>query len=128
MKKYCLLFLLLVSPLTFAIGIGSLTTHSALGEKLLAEVPLLNAEHLSNKEILISIASIEEHQTLQVPFHYFSHSLRFTLVREDDAKAILLISSTQVVTEPYLQFLLKITTPEERLLKELSTLINMPQP
>lgn|SRR5690554_2975957 len=128
MKKYGLLFLLLLSPLAQAIGIGSLTAHSALGERLLAEVPLLNAEHLSNKDIIIRVASAKEHQTLQVPFSYFSHSLRFTLVRDDDGKAILIISSTQAVIEPYLNFLLKISTPEEQLLKELSLLINMPNP
>jgi len=61
MKKYGLLFLLLLSPLAQAIGIGSLTAHSALGERLLAEVPLLNAEHLSNKDIIIRVASAKEH-------------------------------------------------------------------
>lgn len=128
MKKYYWLFLLLLSPLTMAIGIGSVTVHSALGERLLAETPLLNAEHLSNEEILVRIATIKEHQTLEIPFSYFSNSLRFTLVRDDDAKAILIISSTQPVTEPYLRFLVNIRTPEERLLKELSLLINMPSP
>jgi len=46
-KKYCLVFLLLFSPFSLAIGIGTITMHSVLGEQLLTEVALINAAHLS---------------------------------------------------------------------------------
>lgn len=127
-KKYCLVFLLLFSPFSLAIGIGTITMHSVLGEQLLAEVALINAAHLSEQDILIQVASPDEHQARQIPYHHFSHHLKFTLLRNTNEQTIVLITSKQTLNEPYLHFLLQLSTPDKRLLKEITLLTALPTP
>lgn len=127
MKKMTLFVLLLLSPFTLALGLGNAVVHSAIGEKLLLEIPLLGSEELSKEEILIRIASPRDYQNLNVAYEAFHHSLRFTMVSSRQGSTTLVVTSTQPVTEPYLHFVLQLTTPDKTLLKDIALLLDTPQ-
>lgn len=127
MKKTGLLLLLLIlAPFSLALGVGSATLHSAIGEKLHLEMPLLGADNLTNEELLLGIAGSREYQAMNIVREPFHHALRFTIARDNSGNATLLITSTQPVSEPYLHFVLQVTTPGKTLIKDIAVLLDTP--
>lgn len=109
---------------TYALGLGQTVSYTVLGERLLAEIPILGIDELGNEEVLISIANPDEYKNLHTHYETFHRSLRFTLSREPMAQGKIIITSLQPITEPFLQFVLKITTPKETLLKPTTLLLD----
>lgn len=125
MKKTLLLLLIIFSPVSFALGLGQAKLHSALGEKLSVEIPLLGVENLSNEEILSSLASVADFQRLNIERHNIHNDLRFQLVRKARTSFIQ-ISSSKPVNEPYIQFVVQVSTPQKTLLRDVTLLLDTP--
>ena len=110
----------------FALGVGVPILHSAIGEKLLMEVPINGIATEDKDKLQISLATAEIHQSLQVEPQPIHQKLRFTTVQDDSGRLILLISSTQPVNEPFLNFVFHITTPAGEMVREVSVLLDTP--
>lgn len=122
--RYFSLLLLFLAPLSLAIGIGETEVQSKLGEKLRLEIQLHGTDGLNKSEILASIASNKEYQQLEVNKELFHSQFAFTLNQDDQGRYLLLVSSSQAISEPFVQFVLKISTPNETLLKKVTTLLD----
>lgn len=123
--RYLNLLLILISPLSFAIGIGEAKNQSSLGEKLNLEVPLHSTDGLSKSEIIASLASESEFMQLGVNKELFHNDFHFTLNQYSENQYLLLVTSSRAVNEPFVQFVLKISTPNETLLKTITTLLDV---
>lgn len=121
-----LLLLAFFSPLTLALGLGQVSLQSALGENLLIEIPLLGVEDISNEEIITTLASTQDYQKLNIERTSLHNELRFALNRTGK-NALLKITSQRVINEPYLQFVVQITTPQKTLLREVTVLFDTPK-
>ena len=126
MKQLLLCLLLLASNPLLAIGAGTITVHSHLGQPLMLEMPLRGLGDLTDEQISIAIADLADYRKLGVEFSHSHQQLRFALLRKNDSEPLLLITSSQPIIEPYLDFVLHIKTPDNQLLKTITVLLDTP--
>lgn len=116
--------LALGSAPALALQLGQIQVKSALDRPLVAEIPLHpdypgEADHL--KVTLASAAAFARaginRAALKVP-------LTFTVVTEADGQKAIRVTSTQPVREPYLDFLVEVTWPKGKMLREYVVLLN----
>ncbi len=109
-----------------ALGLGELTLHSYLNEPLKAEIDLLEVAEMSSDQIKIRLASREDFARAGVERQFFLTSLRFELEFNEDGTSRLLLTSTEKVREPFLDFLIEARWPHGRILREYTLLIDPP--
>ena len=121
MKRKCalLLFVLgLLGPgIAAALGLGELTLKSYLNEPLDAEVQLLEIGDLDPTQIKVRLATREDFSRAGVERAYFLTSLQFEVVADGSDGAKLLITSSDPVREPFLDFIVEARWPTGRLLR-----------
>jgi len=109
-----------------ALGLGEANVESALNQPLSAEIELVNVRDLEQNEILTNLANRKEFLRAGVDRAFFLSDLRFAVVEKADGKPVIKITSSKVVREPFLNFLVEVTWPSGRLLREYSLLIDPP--
>jgi len=116
----------LLAPVTAqSLGIGDIELHSALNQKLNAEVKL----HLSGEnpsDINVRLAPPEKFDQAGVPWSYFLSKIKFEPVVQPNGSVIVKISSKDALTEPFLNFLLEVSWPQGNLFREFTLLIDPP--
>ncbi|HEX7038140.1 MAG TPA: FimV/HubP family polar landmark protein [Pseudomonadales bacterium] len=110
----------------WALGLGDIRLESSLNEKLNAEIELLDARGLQPTEIIVSLASAEDFERVGVERFFFLTDLRFEVAYDERGVRSVRVTSTQPVTEPYLNFLVEVLWPSGRLLKEYTLLLDPP--
>jgi len=110
----------------FALGLGDITIHSALNQKLDAEIELLETRGMTESEIVAQLASSDDFKRVGIERFFFLTSLQFHVEMRDQGRAVLRVSSAQPMTEPYLNFLVQVIWPNGRLLKEYTVLLDPP--
>ncbi len=118
--------LLVGAPAGWPLGLGDIELESSLNEKLEAEIELLDAAGLQPTEVLVSLASAEDFERVGVERFFFLTDLRFEVTYDADGVGNIKVTSTQPVTEPYLNFLVEVLWPNGRLLKEYTLLLDPP--
>lgn len=107
-------------------GLGEITLDSALNEPLRAHIELLDTENLDESQIGVALASQSEFDVAGIDSNMLLGSLRFSVVKANDGDDRIEITSTQNITEPYLNFLLSVTWPNGRSLREYTLLLDLP--
>ena len=115
----------LYSGLAPALGLGEITLHSALSQPLDAEIELFDVGDLSDADMRVRLAPADVFSRSGVERLYFFNSLRFTpLLR--GGKSVIRVVSTQVVREPYLNFIVEVARPSGKLYREYTVLLDPP--
>ncbi len=110
----------------FALGLGDITIHSSLNQKLDAEINLLDTHGMSESDILAQLATAEDFKRVGVDRFFFLTGLQFHVQMGDQNHPVLHVTSAQPITEPYLDFLVQVIWPNGRLLKEYTVLLDPP--
>ena len=116
----------LSSGMAHALGLGEVTLQSSLNQPLVAEIELLEVRDLASNEVIPSLASPEEFIKAGVDRQYFLTDLKFTPVLKPNGKSVIRVTSSKVVREPYLNFLVEVLWPNGRLLREYTLLLDPP--
>ena len=129
-KSMPLLFLLLsimLAPLSHAASLGGLNLSSNLGEPLLAEVELLlePQESLSGLQAALASEQAYAKQGIRYQSHYLD--LKVELQQNPQGLAVLKLSSSLPINEPYLDVLLQLDWAAGRLQKQYIVLLDPPQ-
>ncbi len=101
--------MLFVPTLSSAVGLGSVRTYSHLNEKLSAEIPVLSVKRKG--KMSVSLAPNKEFARRDVRRTKAIDSLRFSLV-ERRGRVYIRVSSKEQIIKPYLNFILRLSTPE----------------
>ncbi|MEZ5597182.1 MAG: FimV/HubP family polar landmark protein [Pseudomonadales bacterium] len=109
----------------WALGLGEIELNSHLNQKLVAEIPLVDADGLGKDEIIVSLASNDDFDRAGVERFFYLSDLRFE-VMVDGRGTRIRASSARPVTEPYLNFIVEVLWPKGRLLKEFTVLLDPP--
>ena len=116
----------LASPVqTWALGLDELDVSSALNERFVGTIELLDAQGLQPSEIVVSMASREDFDRVGVERFFYLTNLKFN-VENENGTAVVKVSSTQPIAEPYLNFIVEVLWPRGRLLKEYTVLLDPP--
>jgi pilus assembly protein FimV len=126
-KLRVLISALLLSPAAaMALGLGEIRLNSALNEPLSAEIDLVAAttEELGSLEARLASGEVFARYGLDRPA--FLHSLEFAVGRGQDGRSVLLVRSRDAISEPFVSFLVDVSWPRGRLLREYTVLLDPP--
>ena len=127
MPVLLLLLSLMLAPLSHAASLGSLNLSSNLGEPLLAEVEVLlePQESLSGLQAALASEQAYARQGIRYQSHYLD--LKVELQQNPQGLALLKLSSSLPINEPYLDVLLQLDWAAGRLQKQYIVLLDPPQ-
>ncbi|MHC8305387.1 FimV/HubP family polar landmark protein [Pseudomonas sp. PB3P13] len=114
----------LSSGMAHALGLGELTLKSSVNQPLDAEIELLDVKDLTAAEVVPSLAYPEDFVRAGVDRQAFLNDLSFTPVLNPGGKSILRITSSKPLSEPMFKFLVQVTWPNGRLLRDYSVLLD----
>lgn len=117
---------LMSSNMTLALGVGDINLRSALNQPLDAEIELLQVKDLTSQEILPNLASPDEFGRAGIERDFFLNDLVFTPVIRPDGRAVIRVTSSKPVKEPFLNFLMEVRWPSGRVLREFTLLLDPP--
>ena len=83
--------------LASALGLGEIDVDSALNERFVAEIPLVNARSLDPSQIIVSLASASDFSRADVERPYFLNNLQFKVMRDERGRQVLQVSTPEVM-------------------------------
>ncbi len=110
----------------YALGMGDMTTHSALNEKFKADIQLISVKKGSLDTLKVSLAPADVFSRVGLERSFFLTRLKFEPMRLKNGKAIIRVTSQDPIREPFLDFFVKIDWPNGQLVREYTALLDPP--
>ncbi len=124
LKLSVLAALTLASSQVLALDLGQIQVKSALGRPLVAEIPL-HPDHPGEADHLqVSLAPASAFARAGISRADLKVPLTFQVVTRDDGQKVIRVTSSQPVREPYLDFLIQVTWPKGKMLREYTVLLD----
>ncbi|MEC7816393.1 MAG: FimV/HubP family polar landmark protein [Pseudomonadota bacterium] len=114
------------SGMANALGLGEIELQSWLNEPLDADISLRQSQGVDPGDVFVNVAPEEAYNRVGLERNSFLRNLRFEVVTGADGNLTINVSSREPVREPYLNFLLELTWPNGRLLREYAVLVDPP--
>ncbi len=126
-KLRVLISALLLSPaVALGLGLGEIRLNSALNEPFSAEIDLVAATPEELGTLEANLASNEVFSRYGLDRPAFLGSLEFTVGQGQDGRSVLLVRSREAISEPFVSFLIDVSWPRGRLLREYTVLLDPP--
>ncbi|MBB3046250.1 pilus assembly protein FimV [Litorivivens lipolytica] len=109
-----------------ALSMGDLRLNSALNQPLEARIVLRDTGNLSDDQITVKLASVEDFEKSGVDYSYLLSKLQFEVTVDGDGNGVVLIKSREPIVEPFLNFLVEARWPAGRMLREYTALLDLP--
>ncbi len=109
-----------------AAGLGKLSVSSALGQPLVAEIEVFAADKAEFDSLTVSLASDQAFREARVEFAPILSSLQFAVERKPDGRAVLVLSTSRPVNDPFLDFVIELNWNSGRLVREYTMLLDPP--
>ena len=116
---------LIQSPLTSALRLGEIVIESKVNEPFKASIELGSTKGITAKQILVQMASAEVFRNANIEKPYHLNDIAFKVVNGRNGK-VLHLSSSQKISEPYLNFILDTRWPNGRVMREYLALLDLP--
>jgi pilus assembly protein FimV len=118
---------LIAMPLmAHAAGLGKLSITSALGQPLAAEIELFTADKAELEGLSATLASDQAFRDAHVDFAPVLSTLHFTVEKKPNGTAVLKVTSSRPVTDPFIDMLVELNWPSGRLVREYTMLLDPP--
>ena len=124
--RVLVLAMLLAPQAAMALGLGDIRLGSALNEPLSAEIDLVAATPDELSALQAQLASRELFQRYGLERPAYLDTLEFQVGRGQDGRSVLLVRSRESISEPFVSFLVDVTWPRGRLLREYTVLLDPP--
>ncbi len=126
-KLVVILTMLLCSMATqlYALGLGAVTVESTLNQPLRVRIELLQLGDTRLQDVRVQMASTDDFQRLEIERVSFLSNVRFS-VESGPQGNVVILTTNQVVREPYLSFVLDTRWPSGRLLSKHTILLDLP--
>lgn len=109
-----------------ALGLGEIELQSYLNEPLDAEINLSRSEGVDPGDVFVNIAPESAYERVGISRNYFLTKLDFQVTTARDGSLVVNVSSREPLREPYLNFLVEVTWPNGRLMREYAVLVDPP--
>lgn len=129
-KSFCLIIVglfVLVPGQLWSLGLGDIEVSSALNQPLNAQINLISARPEELDEMRVELAPADVFDRVGVPRPYFLTQLKFKPVSVTGGGTAIRVTSKDPVKEPFLTFLVEVTWPKGRLLREYTVLLDPPE-
>ncbi len=118
---------LIAAPLlAHAAGLGKLSVTSALGQPLAAEIELFAADKAELDSLAANLASDQAFRDARVDYAPVLSSLRFAVEKKSNGKAVLKVTSSRPVNDPFIDMLVELNWASGRLVREYTMLLDPP--
>ena len=118
---------LIALPLmTHAAGLGNLSVSSTLGQPLVAEIELIADDKAELDSLAAVIASEQAFKDARIEFSPVLSTLRFAVVKKPNGKAVLKVTSSRPVNDPFIDMLIELNWASGRLVREYTVLLDPP--
>ena len=108
-----------------ALGLGEIESVSNLNQPFKAKIDLLSVGDTNVGSLKVKVASPSVFSRVGIDRPNFLNGLRFRSSMEN-GKPVILVSSSQPIKEPFINFLLEVSWPKGQLLKEYTVLLDPP--
>jgi pilus assembly protein FimV len=109
----------------YALGLGTVTVESYLNQPLRVRIEILDLGSTRLQDVTVQMASVDDFARFNIDRTGFLSNVRFR-VEETAGGNFVILSTNQVVREPYLSFILETRWPNGRLLSEHTILMDLP--
>ncbi len=116
----------LLSPTVFGLGLGTLTTKSALNEPFNARIEILGATAQDFDALQVKLADTAQFERAHVSRDAVLLGLKFEAVSSDTGPDFVRITTKDPVREPFLNFLLELNWANGRMIREYTVLLDPP--
>jgi pilus assembly protein FimV len=120
------LLFLTVSSDSFALGLGEIDMQSALNQPMQASIGLTSASGTDLSQVKVSIASADAHQRAGLSRSRVLGNFRFKVEQDSRGQPVIRVSSTEAIREPFIEFMLELTWPNGRLMRQYTVLVDPP--
>jgi len=110
-----------------AAGLGRLNVMSGLGEPLSAEIEVLSTTPDELSELTAAIASSEAYNLQGIERPPFHNAIKVEVKKKSNGLPVIKLSTSQPVTDPFLDMLVQVDWPTGRLLREFTLLLDPPE-
>lgn len=117
--------LLLVGSPSYSLGIGDMKLKSMLNQNLQAEISLLLSDGESGNDLTVDLADNAKFDEAGIPWTLFLSKIKFQIVTQN-AKTFIKLSSTEVLKDPFLDFLIEVKSTKGSIYREFTALIDPP--
>ena len=108
----------------WALQLGQIQVKSALNQPLVAAIPL-HPENLTELEgLTVELAPAADYARAGLQITPTDLTLRFSIVTDNNGQKLLLVTSSEPITDPYLDFLLQVNTRQGKQVREFVALLN----
>jgi pilus assembly protein FimV len=128
-RKTAVVLALLLLSLSFrlhALGLGEIEMQSALNQPMAADISLISATGVDLAKIKVTLASRAAHERLGLTRAKILSDFEFAVLEDNRGKPIIHISSSELVREPYLEFLLEMVWENGQMIREYTVLVDPP--
>jgi pilus assembly protein FimV len=121
-----LCFAMLVGQEAMALGLGSATLDSDLGEPLFARIPIFSAKGLSSDQLLVTLVAVRDPNSNTDVGTVDSRSLSAVGEVDGRGNGTIYLRSNGPVVEPFLHFMLNVRWPKGNLSRAYTLLLDPP--
>lgn len=125
-NRLCTSILLLLPSLAFSMGLGDMNVTSFLNQQFHAEIPLLDVGNVPLSGIRVSLASLNEFERIGLNRAEFLDYLQFQVAKNNKGQSVIQVTSTERITEPYLQILIDLAWANGQLYRSYTVLLDPP--
>ncbi|MGH8151987.1 MAG: type IV pilus assembly protein FimV [Rhodanobacteraceae bacterium] len=108
----------------FALRLGEIEVKSSLNQPLVAAIPLHPKNLTELDGLSVGLASAAAFTRAGLALTATDQTLRFHVVTDNNGQKLILVTSSQPVTDPYLDFLVRVNTREGKQIREFVALLN----
>ncbi|HEX5953764.1 MAG TPA: FimV/HubP family polar landmark protein, partial [Rhodanobacteraceae bacterium] len=124
LRLACAALLVTAAAPAWALQLGQIQVKSALNQPLVAAIPL-HPENLTELDgLTVGLAPAEDFARAGLQVTPTDRTLQFHVVTDNNGQKLILVTSTQPITDPYLDFLLQVNTREGKQVREFVVLLN----
>lgn len=119
--------MLMLLPLTsHAAGLGKLSVRSALGQPLNAEIELLARDKSELEALSARLAGNDAFREAKIDPAAALYNLKFAVDKKPDGRAVLKITSSKPINDPFLDMLIELDWATGRIVREYTVLLDPP--
>ena len=109
-----------------ALGLGELTSKSALNQNFNGDITLLSVRPEELDAVRVKLADAEAFQRAGVERPFYLSLLKFEPTLTRNGKSVIRITSEFPIREPFMNFLVEVNWPNGRMLREYTVLLDPP--
>lgn len=123
-KVACAVLLLAAAAPAVALQLGQIQVKSALNQPLVAAIPLHPKNLTELNGLSVGLAPASDFARAGLQLTPTDQTLRFRVITDNNGQRLILVTSSQPVTDPYLDFLIQVNTRQGKQVREFVVLLN----